>query len=559
VAGLVAYALFSGFSALSPTRLYWVMDNMDLPTHYLGWQFFREVPWMQWPIGSIPLYGYDSPGSIVLTDSIPLLALLFKLFSAWLPADFQYFGIWSLACFLLQSWFACKLLQRFSGSAVFCLAGVFFFATASTYVSRLYFHPALAGQWLLLAAMCLHFSPTFRKGRWIALLLVAVLVHAYLFLMVGAIWAADMAQRMYRREVRWQALALHAALSVVCVVVVMWAVGYFVPAAVEGVQARTRANLLFPFWTGQSIYNTSWSAILPGFPMDPAASDGFGYFGLGFLVLVGCALLLMLRTPHSSPPVILRSSWITLASICLFAAVYAFSNDIYAGDKLVFSYAVPHWLDRVYGVFRGAGRLIWPLWYLILFASLYQVATRLPARGAGWLLAALLILQCIDIAKPVADYRKSFQVRKQEWSPQLASPLWPVLGENYEKIAFLVGGERAPSYAASPFLLSMNPQYQQVADFAAKHGLGINVANSARVDEAKAAAARERRVRGLLSGEFEPGTLYVVNDKTLQQRAGCVAPEHAWIGRIDGIDLIVPGGQSLPELAKLAEAPCPPR
>jgi hypothetical protein len=153
LAGLAAFALFSGFSALSPTRLYWVMDNFDLPTHYLGWQYFREAPWLQWPIGSIPLYGYDAPGNIVLTDSIPLLALLFKLFSAWLPWDFQYFGIWVLACFLLQAWFAGKILQRFSSSALFCLGGSFLFATATVFVCRIYFHPALAGQWLLLAAM----------------------------------------------------------------------------------------------------------------------------------------------------------------------------------------------------------------------------------------------------------------------------------------------------------------------------------------------------------------------------------------------------------------------
>ncbi len=534
------------------------MDNLDLPTHYLGWQFFREAPWAQWPIGAIPQYSYDAPGSIVLTDSIPLLALLFKAFSAWLPQDFQYFGIWVLCCFLLQAWFACKLLQRFSSSGFFCLAGSVFFATASIYVLRIYMHPALAGHWLVLAAMCLHFSSRFRSAGWVSLLVLATLVHAYLFIMVGAIWVADLIQRTYRRELDWKVLAANVALSIGLVVAVMWAAGYFIPVAVEGTPVRTRANLLFAFWNGQNIYGGSWSSFTPTFQIEPTTGDGFGYFGLGFLLLAACALFLLPRKANPDRARVPRSTWVPLAIVCAVMAICSFSNMVYAGEKLVLSFELPAWLDRLYGVFRGAGRLIWPLWYLLLLASLYQVASKLSKRTAGCLVMVLAVVQCADFIKPAKDIRNGFVARSQ-WKPMLVSAEWSEISKNYRHVVFILGGEGSEPLLAHPYIIALNPSYKQIADFAAKNDMGINVAYLARFDEARTRADRKRRVESLVSGQFEQGTVYAVTDASLQQRAGCVAPDQVWIGRLDGIDLIVPGGESLPALRALPETACPPR
>ena len=558
IAGILAFAYFSGFSALSPTRLYWVMDNYDLPTHYLGWQYFRATSWLQWPTGSIPLYGYDAPGSIVLTDSIPLLALFFKVFSAWLPVNFQYFGIWVLACFLLQGWFAGKLLKRFSSSLLFCLGGSFLFATATVFVCRVFFHPALAGHWLVLAGVCLHLSPRFRPGRWTCLLLLAALVHAYLFVMVGVIWVADLAQRIYRREVNLKKILRVAAPTVGLVVFVMWAVGYFVPLAVEDMPSRSRANLLFAFWNGQNIYGGSWSKIVPTFPVDASTGDGFGYFGLGFLLLTGCAILLLPRRSATAKPQPHRSAWVSLTVVCMAMAICSFSNMVYFGDRLLFSFPLPPWLDHIYGVFRGIARFVWPLWYLILLACLRIVAIRLPARAGGWLVMLLAIVQGVDFIKPAQDYKRSFDVRT-EWRSLLVSPAWPHLAHRYRRIVFILNGENSLPVSADSYLISLIPSYRNLAEFAAKHGMGINVAYMARVNVPKSIADRERRVQALARGEFESDTLYVTHNTDLHQRARCIAPGKAWAGTIDGVNLLAPGGNSLAVLAAIPAAPCPTR
>ena len=115
--GFCAYLMTVGMGPLDPQNLAWLGTlNADQIMHYLGWAFYRESPWTS-PLGLMSNYGLDI-GTIgamgtttVYTDSIPLLAALFKLFRSTLPASFQYFGIWLLACFVLQAIFAATLFQ----------------------------------------------------------------------------------------------------------------------------------------------------------------------------------------------------------------------------------------------------------------------------------------------------------------------------------------------------------------------------------------------------------------------------------------------------------------
>jgi hypothetical protein len=76
--GLLASLLVVGPKILNPTYVDWLMGGDPLQ-HYLGWAIFRETDWL-FPIGLNPQYGLDISSSIVYSDSIPLLAFLFKLF-----------------------------------------------------------------------------------------------------------------------------------------------------------------------------------------------------------------------------------------------------------------------------------------------------------------------------------------------------------------------------------------------------------------------------------------------------------------------------------------------
>lgn len=68
--------------------------------HYTGWLHFSHEAW-SWPWVRIHSLLWPIGTSVTAMDSLPLMALLFKLFRNFLPPDSQYFGIWLLICFAL--------------------------------------------------------------------------------------------------------------------------------------------------------------------------------------------------------------------------------------------------------------------------------------------------------------------------------------------------------------------------------------------------------------------------------------------------------------------------
>ena len=89
--GAIVFILIYGVKVLDVTRTEWLYRGGDLQQHYYGWEFFRKSEWT-FPIGNFNTLSYPNYASIIFTDSIPLFAVIFKIFSGILPQTFQYFG-----------------------------------------------------------------------------------------------------------------------------------------------------------------------------------------------------------------------------------------------------------------------------------------------------------------------------------------------------------------------------------------------------------------------------------------------------------------------------------
>jgi hypothetical protein len=147
---------------LDPQNIAWLKDG-DPATHYLGW-------------ASSPLaLNLSARAESVLWNGVgqcdhffrfnPLLALLFKPFSAWLPETFQYFGMWLLLCFVLQAWFAWKLLGLITDNPVLRLLGTGLLVFSPPMFLRTGGHLSLAGHFLILAALYLALHPALERRR----------------------------------------------------------------------------------------------------------------------------------------------------------------------------------------------------------------------------------------------------------------------------------------------------------------------------------------------------------------------------------------------------------
>ena len=152
--GALCFFAVYGVRVLNPLYDDWLLGRGDLTQHYLGWCFYRQGAWT-FPLGLTDRLAYPDYSSVIFTDSIPLLAIVFKLLSPVLPETCQYFGWWGLGCFMLQGFFAAKLLDRLRVGSLQVLAGSVLFILSPVVIEKMFRHTALGGHWIILAAIYL--------------------------------------------------------------------------------------------------------------------------------------------------------------------------------------------------------------------------------------------------------------------------------------------------------------------------------------------------------------------------------------------------------------------
>src|SRR5437016_350760 len=126
-----------GWRQLDPTNLRWL--KIDPALYQAGWEFLRHEPWHV-PLTWLDRLNYPFGVSAAYLDVIPLVAIPLKVLSPLLPANFQYLGLYALLCLVLQTYFALRLMTRFTRDWVLIVAGALFFADSPILLSRLYGH-----------------------------------------------------------------------------------------------------------------------------------------------------------------------------------------------------------------------------------------------------------------------------------------------------------------------------------------------------------------------------------------------------------------------------------
>jgi hypothetical protein len=525
--GTALFLALGGLTILSPSSLGWLMRGLlDPPTYQLGWEFFRHTPWAQFPLGANPDYGMALGSSIVFSDSLPLFALPFKLLSPWLPETFQYFGLWILTCFVLQAVFAYLLIAHFTSNRWLLILGTSLLLLMPAYLMRMTIHMVLAGQWLLLAGFYLYFAERFRDRFWVGLLLVATLTHAYLLVMLGAIWAADLLQRLLKREHGLGRCLVGLSGGIVSVILVMWLLGYFMlgpsPVAPQG---YLRMNLLALFDS-----RGDWSRLLPAPQVDFWDSDGFAYMGAGMLGLLFLAIGLVWRKTGQTIP---RSMLWPLMLMSLSLLLIALTNTIKLGPYTLLQFDLPASITNIYQIFRSPGRLFWPAYYLLNIIAIVVVCLRLKANTAIVVLALTLGVQLYDLSRMLPRIHSYF-TQESSWQSPLTAPMWEELGERYRKVLYVM-----PHNSAPHFIL--------LADFANRHRMAVNIGNFARVDLNKEKSHQEEILAEIGSGQLDPQAIYVfMNNEIWEQAQSNMGPDDQ-AGMLDDLRLVLPNLRKCPD------------
>jgi len=520
--GLLFFINILGLKMVDPTQINWLMQG-DWATHFIGWHFFRNEPW-QFPLGKLTNYYFPLGTSIGYTDSLPLFAFPLKLFSRFLPENFQYIGLWLLSCYVLQGVFAALLIRLVSRNLLIQALGALFFVMSPVLLNRLA-HDTLCAHWLLLAGLWMYFRGWDQKlpyrpfALWAILVGISALVHPYLAMMVLGLAAAFYA-RFWLIEHHYKLTTAIWQLTLLGLITLFlwWQVGYFL---IENQQMSGEGfgyysmNLLAPF-------NAMGSSIF--FKEIPLATggqyEGFNYLGAGVLLMGFWVLYELNKQPMQKKTV---KNLLPLALVCIVFTMIAISNKVtFANIVLVdFQY---EWLNKL-AIFRSSGRFFWSVNYLLMFLILSMLIIRNSARTAFMLLSFGLMFQSVDLFPSAKSHSNSNLL---VWDNPLKSPLWKKVAPYYQHITLipppLCGKEAAP--------------YQPFSYLAGSFGMTINTGYVARLDVKKAIPYCENLLQDIQQGKVRDDTVYILHIDYLE-KFQTAAQSPLVCAKMDGFDTCV--------------------
>lgn len=258
-------------------------------------------------------------------------------------------------------------------------------------------HIALTNHFLILWALWVWSRPRESELSWNQILglnfavLIASMIHPFLWIIVISI-QLPLAMLFSIRNRKWGIAVSSFALSGLLSPFFLSMGGLFESGgSMKSFGFGTYSSNLLTFFDPNQ-----FSRILPDIPSKMGQWEGMAYLGLGAMGLLGIALALKIRSWKNKPSVSFSSPslwvWLWAAALGIFAL----------SDKIVFSEttlldltSLYEPIDFITGPLRSSGRLIWPLYYLTLIASL-TLALNWRKRITVGILAAALALQIAD-------------------------------------------------------------------------------------------------------------------------------------------------------------------
>ena len=442
--GLIVFGFLYGFEVVNPTYTDWIWhsETHDTAQHQLGWEFYRAES----SGGMIKRLAPPTGLSMIFMDVIPLAALMVKPLVGVLPANFQYFGLWGLGCYILMGGIGALLVDavwRRTGLAksaglprhwLAIGAGASFFVLSPIVLARSFYHPALAGQWIILLGILLVAEASEFKSAscltaiWAAVLTGAILIHPYFLPMMGVLMILSAAHLIDRQgwngRCRWRVLVIMTIVPAAVAVGIFYLVGGF--SLGTGAEVYDLADKGFNLL---SFANPLGYSVLPAFPNRSTSSETMMWLGLGTWLMLLLAAWLW-RGNYRVAWLRLRRYWRRHRWMCrvgltvsVLLLVFAVGVRIDVGPATLVQYSVPKPIYELWSAFRASAREAWAFYYATILLAGYFFAGGLTkwrerhrGRSAGVIVAMVLLIvvgvQAVDIlASPQAiakrrDFRR---------------------------------------------------------------------------------------------------------------------------------------------------------
>jgi hypothetical protein len=592
--GFVYYALLTRFHGLNPFDVDWMLPfwrgSIDSAQHYLGWEFFRQAPLLQWPPGKSPNLGPMGGSGVALTDSLPLFAFIFKPLTFWFTQPFQYFGIWVLTCFVLQAIFAWKLLTIWVKHWEHAVLGTYFFCFAPIFIDRMTVHLALAGHWLLLAGLYLLFSPKSKFKHWIVLAAVSMLVQPYLAIICAAMFFAWLLIALLNTRAVFQ-FVKQLLIFIGVLFASGWSSGLFIfglgSAQAAGFGTYS-ANVLAWVDPGFTWYEKAlWSRYVPDQWQNAGQYEGMNYLGSGVLLLAIVALGYQLikgtwksrgiqtaivlsfvavfgrsGTPQTELVLLLgalsavmysalskqlslnKSTTVIYAFLFTSLMLIAFTYQIFIGDFLIANFTIPVSVNNLLSVVRTSGRMLWPITYLLIGALIVLVGQNFRKLIATGLMVLVLCIQVFESAEATAVTGSLFSRKGPE--EFLRSPLWDKIAQKYRNVVIVLPSEGPILYPTNPDFVAPEGSFlwREIGMFAVQNQMSLNSFYFSREPASQNKTDTRTISEAVSQAKYRVDSLYIFIDSAMWDLAKKANVKTDLMGVLDGVPIVAPGLES---------------
>ena len=500
-----------GLQNINPTNIDWLMQGGDWPQHQLGFEFYRRQSFM-FPIGNMNNFLYPVTTNIAFTDSIPLLAIPFKLISFILPENFQYFGLWLFFNIFMQGYLAYLIFKKLNFSNTDALFGGILLQFTPALLARIN-HPALTAHWLILFAFYnyLNFKQD-KKSIYLNLLLIVLvsLVHPYLAAMIIPLTFIT----LFKVNPMLKKIIL-LGITLLLPLLIWYIIGYFVKYSVGDPTNLGLFNAhINTFWNPQyaimndNLYNASHFFDILN-QKYKSQYEGFAYLGLGIILAI---FILLSKVIYSIQKykynLINLKKWLrnNILAITIISAITIYARldlDLINKIRKFEEFSIIHYALKAASMLRANGRFIWILMYLIIVFSIYLLQ-KFYKKSFIYIILILITIQIIDIT-PLLN-KKLFQNQDSFNSKSTQNLFWAEKIKDKKAIYFYPGGKR--SY-------KKDDDYIPFLYFASKNNLPINAGYLSRYDLAHSIKFNSELEQSLTNGILEENILYITDKKNL--------------------------------------------
>lgn len=502
-----------------PSHRAW-LNRGDLASLQLGWEFFRQSPVAQWPLTAVPNYGAGF--RTVLTTGNALIELPLKFLSPILPTSFQYVGMWIIACFALQGFFAVRLLSNFIQDPISQFIGSILFISAPTLLFRIAIagHPILGAHWLILWALHLYFSKSKSANTWSILVCVALMINIYIAVMVSIIYFSSLVRlkidpALKNEEVQLAKLILKPITTLIVTFVAMGFLEYGGSTLGTGFFQMNLLAFVKPGFTVNNSFSFIGDQINVFGLQDLLSSEGEGFQYLGLGVVLGfSALMLRVYKIRKSPNWV---QYMPIIAACVFLFLVALSNRVIVAQR-EFVYPLPEFLLNLRQSFRAATRFAWPAYYVTITFVVVSISKVSKIRKRNLVFLMLFaVINVVDQAPGMA-YAHQQIVSQSAYISPLVDPTWKVLGQRYKQINLYpnfdlqVGGGSVDEEF-------WNTRWFYFAQFAVDNHLSTGFGYFSRPITQYLGESNSKMLLDLEIGSPMPDTIYIISNKAFWENA----------------------------------------